>query len=221
MFALYELCLLLPLLRSCFFAVLSFVHSSYMYLPSLRVFYCGRYCFPSQDVNLDEQQRNMPTTKFYGSQVGGKQTSPQSYTTAPLSLLRADIASAFSVAAFLPFIIFPLRPQASAWLCELYPSPANLWSMFLHLILMLIQLPFILSIPFWLFFPVWWVLGGIALFWTVNQGVSFLLNGRQMKFPSNPKFAKKRPEHAHEEWIFLNGVAVGYFRRNSFFGTDC
>jgi hypothetical protein len=36
------------------------------------------------------------------------------------------------------------------------------------------------------------------------------LNGSQMRYPSNPKYAEKKPEHAHEQWIFLNGVAVGY-----------
>lgn len=152
----------------------------------------------------------MAITKFYGSQVGGTATTPQSYTTAPLSLLKADIASAFNFAAFLPFIVFPAKPLNSAELCELYPSAANLWSMFLHLVLMLMQIPFIMSLPFWLFFPMWWVVGGIALFWMVNQSICFLLNGKAMEFPSNPNFAKKNLEHAHEQWIFLNGVAVGY-----------
>jgi len=149
-------------------------------------------------------------TKFYGSQVGGSVVIPHSYTGSPLQLLRQDVASAFGFWKFLPFILYPFRPQFSGPLCELYPSASNLWSMFLHLILFLLQLPFILSIPIWIFFPLWSILGGVAVFWLVNSVIWYLLNGKEMRFPSNPKFAEKKPEHEHEQWIFLNGVAVGY-----------
>jgi hypothetical protein len=149
-------------------------------------------------------------TKFYGSQVGSKVVIPHSYTNSPLGLLRQDIASAFGFWKFLPFIVFPFRPQSSGPLCELYPSASNLWSMFLHFILFIMQLPFILSVPFWIFFPVWSVLGVVVVFGLVNQGFCYLLNGSQMRYPSNPKFVEKKKEHEHEQWIFLNGVAVGF-----------
>jgi hypothetical protein len=151
----------------------------------------------------------MALTKFYGSQVGGANTTQHSYTSSPLSLLYHDILSAFSFAAFLPFIVFPISPQTSGPLCELYPSTGNLWSMFVHFILVLMQLPFVLSIPFWVFFPVWWVLLGVSVFWLVNQGLCYILNGKNMKFPSQSKFLQGREPHPHEQWIFLNGVAVG------------
>jgi hypothetical protein len=82
--------------------------------------------------------------------------------------------------------------------------------MFLHFILIIMQLPFILSVPFWIFFPVWSVLGGVVVFGLINQGICYLLNGSQMRYPSNPKFVEQKKEHEHEQWIFLNGVAVGY-----------
>ncbi|PMD42031.1 hypothetical protein L207DRAFT_485465 [Hyaloscypha variabilis F] len=148
-------------------------------------------------------------TKFYGSQVGGSVVIPHSYTGSPLQLLRQDVASAFGFWKFLPFIVYPFRPQFSGPLCELYPSASNLWSMFLHLILFLLQLPFVLSIPIWIFFPLWSILGGVAVFWLVNSAIWYLLNGKEIRFPSNPKFAEKKPKHEHEQWIFLNGVAVG------------
>ena len=149
-------------------------------------------------------------TRFYGSQVGGKVVIPHSYTNSPLGLLRQDVASAFGFWKFLPFIVFPFTPQSSGPLCELYPSASNLWSMFLHFILFIMQLPFILSVPFWIFFPVWSVLGGVVVFGLINQGICYLLNGSQMRYPSNPKFVEQKKEHEHEQWIFLNGVAVGY-----------
>jgi hypothetical protein len=148
--------------------------------------------------------------KFYGSQVGGSIVTPHSYTGSPLKLLRQDFASAFKFWLFLPFIVYPFTPFGSGPLCELYLSPANLWSMFLHVILIILQLPFILSIPLWVFLPVWTVIIGVVVFLAVNQVIWYLLNGTQMRYPSNPKYAERKPEHAHEQWIFLNGVAVGY-----------
>lgn len=81
--------------------------------------------------------------------------------------------------------------------------------MFLHLILILMQLPFILSIPFWLLFPGWMVLIGIIVFAVVNKGICYLLNGSKLRFTSDPKYAAAKKEHEHEQWVFLNGVAVG------------
>ncbi|KUJ10903.1 uncharacterized protein LY89DRAFT_626491 [Mollisia scopiformis] len=150
----------------------------------------------------------MPQTKFYGSQVGGSPVISHSYTGSPLTLLRHDIASAFSFSLFLPFIVYPMNPLRSGHLCELYPSLANLWSMFLHVLLIVLQLPFLLSIPFWIFLPVWVVVLGLTGFLVVNQGIWWLLNGSRMEYPSNPAYAKK-DGHEHEQWIFLNGVAVG------------
>lgn len=43
----------------------------------------------------------------------------------------------------------------------------------------------------------------------VNKAICFLLNGDKSEFPSNPAFAEVKEEHKHEQWLFLNGVAVG------------
>jgi hypothetical protein len=151
----------------------------------------------------------MPGIKFYGSQVGGKSVTPHSYTGSPLELVRHDVLTAFSFWRLLPNIVFPLNPCRSGEFCELYPSIANLWCIFLHLILFFMQLPFILSIPFWILFPGWMVIVGVAIFVLVNQAICFLLNGRKLRFKSDPRYAQLKKEHAHEQWIFLNGVAVG------------
>lgn len=149
-------------------------------------------------------------TKFYGSQVGGKSTMPHSYTGSPLSLLKQDVLSALQFYLYLPYIVFPLRPQLSGPLCELYPSRENLYDMFLHGILIIMQLPFVLSVPFWLMFPLWWVVGGVVVFVMVSESICFLLNGKDMQVQSKEEFAERRKEHEHEQWIFLNGVAVGF-----------
>ena len=151
----------------------------------------------------------MSQVKFYGSQVGGKIVTAHSYTDSPIALLRHDVWCALKLFAFCPFIVFPLSPLASGKLCELYPSAANLWNIFLHMLLVLMQLPFILSIPFWIFFPVWSVIAGVSVFWTVNQTICYVLNGSKLQYNSDPKYAKLKDEHTHEQWIFLNGVAVG------------
>lgn len=43
----------------------------------------------------------------------------------------------------------------------------------------------------------------------VNKAICFLINGSKLEFPSNPKFDMGKEEHNNEQWIFLNGVAVG------------
>lgn len=151
----------------------------------------------------------MTQTRFYGSQVGGKIVAPESYTGSPLKLLQADIFAAFKCILFLPYIIWPLKPQLSGPMCELNMSLKNGYDMFLHFILVLMQAPFLLSIPFWVFFPVWMVLLGSMGFFAVNGCICFLLNGSRLEHPSNPKYAQPKKEHAHEQWLFLNGVAVG------------
>lgn len=135
-----------------------------------------------------------------------------SYTGSPMVLLRQDILSALSFYMFLPFIVWPLRPTRSGNLCELDPSAANLLDMSLHLILIMMQFPFIMSMPFWIFLPlpIMTFVIGVAIFWAINQAICYVLNGSKMRYESDPKYAVRRKEHEHEQWIFLNGVAVGY-----------
>ncbi|KAF4635706.1 hypothetical protein G7Y89_g2391 [Cudoniella acicularis] len=53
------------------------------------------------------------------------------------------------------------------------------------------------------------VVAGVGVFGVVNHAICWLLNGEDLSFVSDPKFAAKRKEYTHEQWIFLNGVAVG------------
>lgn len=99
--------------------------------------------------------------------------------------------------------------MGSRHFCELYPSVANLWCIFLHIVLIALQLPFLLSIPIWFFLPVWLVVVGIVVFMGVNACIWWLLNGGKMEYVSEPKYASNEGRE-HEQWIFLNGVAVGW-----------
>ena len=151
----------------------------------------------------------MSPIKFYGSQVGGKLVTPHSYTDSPLKLLRHDVWSALKLLALSPYIVFPISPFGSGEHCELYPSAANLWNILLHTVLILMQIPFIFSVPFWIFFPVWSVIIAVAAFWAANQTICYILNGSKLQYTSDPRYAKLKDAHKHEQWIFLNGVAVG------------
>ena len=170
---------------------------------------------------MEKGKMSSPTKriKFYGSQIGNQDTIPKPYTDSPLILLRSDILSALRFYLFLPFIVMPITPQLSGPLSELYPSASNLWSMLLHLILVCMQVPFILSVPFWVLFPVWSVLIGVGIFWAVNQGICYLLNGNKMKVWSEAKYTEKKEERKNEQWLFLNGVAVGYISPLPTFST--
>lgn len=74
---------------------------------------------------------------------------------------------------------------------------------------MLLQLAFILVLPLGIIFPVWITALGVGGFMTLKWALCKLLNGKDITFHSDQKYAKARPEHAHEQWVFLNGVAVG------------
>ena len=136
--------------------------------------------------------------------------TPHSYTGSPLALLRHDVFSALGLWLFTPFIVVPLSPWRSGELCELYPSLKNIFCIALHCILVVMQLLFLASMWVWPLFPLWCVIIGVAGFWAVNQGICYVLNGSKMRYHSDPKYAKWDKKHEHEQWIFLNGVAVGY-----------
>ena len=141
-------------------------------------------------------------------------TTPLLYTSSPLDLLWSDIKLFFHHAYTLPGIMLPLGPWGSGELDELYPSPANLYSIFLHVTLILGQLLVLISIPLFLFSPI--PLGLFVLYLTifssVNHAVCLLLNGRKLTLESRIKLDSSSFPHQHkdEQWIFVNGVAVGY-----------
>ncbi|EEY21393.1 conserved hypothetical protein [Verticillium alfalfae VaMs.102] len=154
-------------------------------------------------------RERMGSTKFFGSQVGGQTVINYAYTDLPSRLMTWDIYYFFYYAWALPWIILPLTPSDSGHLDELAVTPQNIFCVALHLILFILQLVFVLSLPAALFFPIWMAVACWGAFLVFNWAFCLLLNGPDIEYHSDETFAEARPEHAHEQWVFLNGVAVG------------
>lgn len=149
-------------------------------------------------------------TDFYRSQVGGTGVINYSYTDFPWRLFLKDILYFFKYFWALPWIVLPLTPTDSGPLDELYPSWANMWCLTVHSILIFLQLFFIFGLLVAVLFPVWVgaLFAGSCLF--LNWLLCLFLNGKGITFHSDEKYAQALPQHEHEQWIFLNGVAAGY-----------
>lgn len=148
------------------------------------------------------------STEYYRSQVGGTSVINYSYTDLPLKLFAKDVYYFFVYLWALPWVLMPLYP-AGGELDELYPNWANIYCIVVHFILCVMQLAFILALPIAIFFPIWMVAGAISAFMIVNFLLCRTLNGSQATYSSDDKYAEALPEHEHEQWVFVNGVAVG------------
>ncbi|KAM4056599.1 alpha/beta-Hydrolase [Hirsutella rhossiliensis] len=148
-------------------------------------------------------------TEFYRSQIGGTSVINYAYTDMPTRLLVKDIYYFFVYSWALPRVLSPIGLWASGELAELYPSWPNLFCVLVHVILAVFQLFFILALPLAVLLPIWAAAGAVAVFLLLNWLLCKLLNGPGFIFHSDAKYARERPEHAHEQWVFLNGVTIG------------
>jgi hypothetical protein len=148
-------------------------------------------------------------TEFYRSQIGNEAVINYAYTDFPWRLLAKDVYYFFAYCWALPWVLFPLNKFGSGELDELYPSFMNIFCLTVHFFLLIFQLAFLITLPFVLVFPAWMGVGGIVAFNLINRLVCMLLNGKDIIFHSDEKYAQERPEHEHEQWVFLNGVSVG------------
>ncbi|KAI3319792.1 hypothetical protein HD806DRAFT_547689 [Xylariaceae sp. AK1471] len=148
-------------------------------------------------------------TEFFGSQVGGKSVINYSYTDLPWKLVAWDIKCFFTFAWALPWILWPVRPCDGDHFDELSYTADNVWCIFIHVLLVILQLFFLISLPVTLVLPVYLFIAALAVFFTVNWLLCRCLNGKTITYESDPKYAPALEEHQHEQWIFLNGVAVG------------
>ncbi|EXF76696.1 hypothetical protein CFIO01_03507 [Colletotrichum fioriniae PJ7] len=102
---------------------------------------------------------------------------------------------------------------------ELYPSVGNLWCLFIHGILIVTQLAFLISLPFLATLPfqlfVLYIGGFIFVNYIfclqLNAGTeNNLLKSQHALWPEAANWKSLDPkENYSEEWIFLNGVSVG------------
>lgn len=162
-----------------------------------------------QQQRQDLLKQRMGSTKFLGSQVGGSSVISYSYTDFPWKLLAWDIYYFTQYIWALPWIVWPITPADSGELDELAFTRQNLFCIFMHVVLCILQIAFILALPFVILLPIWVAGLGLGAFFAVNYLLCLLLNGPTLTYTSDPKYAPALPEHAHEKWIFLNGVAVG------------
>lgn len=148
---------------------------------------------------------------FYPSQIGSILVTPLSYTASPFKLILDDLLLVFSNLAWLPWVFLPLTPAPSGDLCELSPTVRNLIDLSLQAFLFFFQLCLLLSIPLWILMPVWMLAIIFIMLWVFHYLISFILNGpRSVRtYESAPEYAQRRREHAHERWLYLNGVCTG------------
>ncbi|POS70155.1 hypothetical protein DHEL01_v211452 [Diaporthe helianthi] len=151
------------------------------------------------------------TVDFYGSQLDNQTVINYSYTDKPSRLLLWDIYYFFYYIWAVPYIILPLKPFDSGDLSELAPTRGNIWSVFIHVVLALLQLVMIICLPpVALVLPLWTTLLIMAVFVGVNMGLCSLINAKEVLFYSDPEYAAPdQKRFAHEQWVFLNGVACG------------
>lgn len=148
-------------------------------------------------------------TLFLGSQIGGSSVINYSYTDMPWRLMAWDLFYFFKYFWALPYLVWPVTPDDSEELCELSPTRANMFCLAVHLVLCILQLAFLAALPLLAFLPIWTAAAAVAVFMLVNAGICRLLNGDRVEYQSDAKYAPARPEHAHEQWIYINGVAAG------------
>jgi hypothetical protein len=152
---------------------------------------------------------NDAQTRFFGSQLGGQTAINYGYTDLPLKLMAWDVYYFFRFFWALPYILWPLSPADSAELSELSPTLGNVWCIAIHVVLCIVQLAGVVALPSLVLLPVWLAVLLSGLFLLVNKVLCLLLNGKGVEYHSELKYAPEVPEHAHEQWIFINGVAAG------------
>lgn len=146
---------------------------------------------------------------FTVSQRGGRDdATPLAWNADPVRLLWSDFRLLCKNLHRVPTIVWPMA--AHHRLDELYPwTFMNVWTLALHVFLVVYQLAFIISIPIIVVIhgPAIWLFAYWVTAMTFNKGICWLLNGPSY-LDSDPciQYAEG---HDNERWIFLNGVSVG------------
>ncbi|EPE05228.1 hypothetical protein F503_03833 [Ophiostoma piceae UAMH 11346] len=146
------------------------------------------------------------------SQTASPSLDNHAYTGSPLRLLAHDLVNVVRLAWAMPSFIWPLRPASS--LSELAPTLANTWCIAVHIVLALAQACFLFFLlpAACILLPMWVSAVMSASFIGANQlACRLLLNGWRGKavLHSRAACASCLPEHAGEQWIFLNGIGTG------------
>ncbi|KAL1838425.1 hypothetical protein VTJ49DRAFT_2677 [Mycothermus thermophilus] len=148
-------------------------------------------------------------TCFFGSQIGGRSSTSYAYTDLPWRLMVRDVFLFLSCAWSIPYLFWPITPTDPAELSELDPTWANFHAVAIHIVLCALHLYALISLPLLFPLPVWAAAALVIGFLLVNKAICSFIDGHQVEFHSDPKYAPALPEHAHEQWIYINGVMVG------------
>ncbi|EJT68656.1 hypothetical protein GGTG_13772 [Gaeumannomyces tritici R3-111a-1] len=143
------------------------------------------------------------------SQGGGRSVINYSYTDLPWRLLGYDVYYFFRFFWAIPYIVVPINKPLSGSMSELAPTRQNAFCIAIHVLLCILQLVFILLLPFAAILPGWISALAIGAYLFLNTLICKLLNGKEETYLSTEKYAPKLEQHAHEQWIYLNGVAAG------------
>jgi len=113
----------------------------------------------------------------------------------------------------LPYIIWPIHSSTSGSFDELAGTYAHFETIAIHVVLLLAQSFFLLSIIPLLILPVLpfgVVVVYVVAFVVLNQLLcNLLLNGPHATLQSNIDLSQFPQAHPKEKWIFINGIAVG------------
>ncbi|KAL4786339.1 hypothetical protein BJX76DRAFT_124267 [Aspergillus varians] len=137
--------------------------------------------------------------------------TPLPYTASPWKLMWEDIHLFFRKAWSIPFVLLPLSTYNSGDLDELYPSLSNMGNLAFHTILSLLQILFLLTIPVFVvcMVPALWMCVYIGGALWANKALCNLVLNREPSVLVSRYPELEAPEHRHEHWVFINGIACG------------
>lgn len=149
--------------------------------------------------------------EFLASQTGLSQATkdPLPYTGGPLQLLFADFLLVLRCMPTALGIFLPLNFRNPDIRDEIYPGDwRNLFSLFLHVVLVFLQTTFLFSLISCLFIPLAWFAIYVGLFMLLNTCICWFLNGSSIQLVSQVP-VENEEKHASEYWVYMNGVSVG------------
>ncbi|KAI9372603.1 hypothetical protein BJX61DRAFT_542545 [Aspergillus egyptiacus] len=148
---------------------------------------------------------------FLPPQSSTEPATPLPYTASPWRLLWQDFRLVLRSAWAIPGLLWPLTPNKSGDLNELYPSLGNIGNLAFHLILSLLQIVFLVSLPVCVvcMVPALWISVYIGAFVGINKVLCDVVLNRGSRVLVSRFPELENPEHAHEHWIYINGIATG------------